>query len=640
MNQPSKSHRHFWVSAVVLIAFAAAGIAIRFSRPRDESSGKDDQIRKLSEEPIESPPIQRATSPIVTLKSGATLQSSSPIASDYAALDPIRDGWTTESLHDAIKSQLKRLGKLLASPDDLDDIHVSQILSPRFVGESLRPQSLEAVYESNAFRIQRPVANANDSRDVFRGIEGGLTNLRRWLEPVKHMRVRRLDTKIIRVTVNDQLATCRILSAYSGHGPSESIQQTATWTCQWELKDALAPRLVELSVADYEQATAHHKQGPLFVDATSTIFGADDCFDAQIRPGIDYWTSKLTQNLGMYLDGWNGVAVGDVNGDGLDDLYVCQPGGLPNRLFLHQTDNTAVDVAEEWGVDWLDRSSGALLVDLDNDGRQDLVLAVQGGIMILRNQESGQFRFRQSIATDGQPYSLAAADFDQNGLLDIYVCCYNRGVRSAQQGGLDVPVPYYDANNGAANALLANNGDFVLRDVTAKIGMDVNNRRFSYAAAWEDFDNDGDQDLYVANDFGRNNLYRNDQGQFTDVAHELGVEDVGSGMSVSWSDYNGDGRMDLYVGNMFSAAGSRISYQRKFSSAFPGEVLASVRRLAQGNTLFRNSQDGTMHDVSVEAGVDMGRWSWSSKFLDINNDGREDLVVANGFVTGTTDVDL
>ncbi len=86
------------------------------------------------------------------------------------------------------------------------------------------------------------------------------------------------------------------------------------------------------------------------------------------------------------------------------------------------------------------------------------------------------------------------------------------------------------------------------------------------AASWEDYDQDGDLDLYVANDFGRNNLYRNDDGQFVDVAAEAGVEDISAGMSVSWGDYNNDGQADLYVGNMFSSAGNRVTYQRQFSS--------------------------------------------------------------------------
>ena len=113
-----------------------------------------------------------------------------------------------------------------------------------------------------------------------------------------------------------------------------------------------------------------------------------------------------------------------------------------------------------------------------------------------------------------------------------------------------LPVPYHDARNGEPNALYVNGGDFAFRDAAAELGLDHNNDRFSFAAAWEDFDNDGDQDLYVANDFGRNNLYRNDGGRLRDVASELGAEDISAGMGVTWGDADGDGWMDLYVTNM------------------------------------------------------------------------------------------
>ncbi len=108
-------------------------------------------------------------------------------------------------------------------------------------------------------------------------------------------------------------------------------------------------------------------------------------------------------------------------------------------------------------------------------------------------------------------------------------------------------------------------------------------------------------------------------------------------MSVSWGDYNRDGRPDLYVGNMFSSAGQRITYQRQFREGASDSTRASYQRHARGNSLFENAGDGTFRDVSVEAGVTMGRWAWSSNFVDINNDGWEDLVVANGMVTGPDD---
>ena len=151
--------------------------------------------------------------------------------------------------------------------------------------------------------------------------------------------------------------------------------------------------------------------------------------------------------------------------------------------------------------------------------------------------------------------------------------------------------------------MLRNDGDMTVTDITRESGLDMNNTRFSLAAAWEDYDNDGDADLYVANDFGRNNLYRNEGGKFTDVAAEAGVEDGAFGMAVSWGDYNHDGLMDIYVANMFSAAGNRVTYQRRFKPQATGEAKSRLQHTARGNTLFENRGDGTFRDVSGDAGA-------------------------------------
>jgi hypothetical protein len=199
-------------------------------------------------------------------------------------------------------------------------------------------------------------------------------------------------------------------------------------------------------------------------------------------------------------------------------------------------------------------------------------------------------------------------------------------------------MPYYDATNGGKNALLRNEGGLQFEDVTERVGLDQNNTRFSLAAAWDDYDLDGDPDLYVANDFGRNNLYRNDDGRFVDAAAEAGVEDISAGMSASWGDYNNDGRLDLYVSNMFSSAGNRVTYQRKFSADRDDQIVEDIRRHARGNSLFENAGDGAFRDISIDANVTMGRWAWASSFADVNNDGWQDLLIANGFITNE-DVD-
>ena len=283
-----------------------------------------------------------------------------------------------------------------------------------------------------------------------------------------------------------------------------------------------------------------------------------------------------------------------------------------------------------------------MLVDLDNDADPDLVVVTVAGMIVASNNGAGVFRIRGAYPgiTEGQ--SLCAADYDNDGDLDLYVTVYAAGGSSQGRRGFEAgaPIPYNDANNGGRNLLFENQGAFQFVDVTRQRGLDTNNQRFSFAASWEDYDVDGDMDLYVANDFGRNNLYENQRGSFRDVAAERSVEDMAGGMSVSWGDLNQDGLMDLYVGNMYSAAGNRVTYQRRFLGGRTSDSSTGIQRMARGNTLFLATTGGAFTDVSESAGVTMGRWAWGSKFADLNNDGREDLVVANGYITNARPDDL
>jgi len=292
------------------------------------------------------------------------------------------------------------------------------------------------------------------------------------------------------------------------------------------------------------------------------------------------------------------------------------------------------------GVDWLDRSHSALLIDLDGDGDKDLALATAAALLMMENDGSGRFALRADFEEVGYAYSLAAADFDLDGDLDLYATRYNPlHDELGAEADVPTPLPYHDADNGARNVLLRNDGGWRFTDATAATGLDADNRRWSFAASWEDYDNDGDPDLYVANDFGRNCLYRNDRTGFVNVAPRAGVEDVASGMSVAWGDADRDGWMDLYVGNMFSSAGNRITYQRQFQPEMADATRSLVQRLARGNSFYL-SRGGEFLDASVAAGVTMGRWAWGSIFADLDNDGWQDLVVANGYLTTPNSGDL
>ena len=237
-----------------------------------------------------------------------------------------------------------------------------------------------------------------------------------------------------------------------------------------------------------------------------------------------------------------------------------------------------------------------------------------------------------------------------DGRLYLYACVYRgnsqirRGQTNVVAAGTDGRFLYHDANNGGPNSLYRNQGSWQFVDVTAQVGLDQNNHRYSFAAAWEDLDNDGDLDLYVANDYGRNNLYRNDAGEnatrrFVDASLSAGVEDSAFGMAVTLGDYNRDGLMDIYVSNMWSAAGNRVTFQPEFK-ADSNTVKPLLQRFAQGNSLLKNVGEFQFEEVKEAAGAHLGRWAWGTNFVDLNNDGWEDLVVANGFMTTDDTGDL
>ena len=560
------------------------------------------------------------------------------------------DEFVSEKYADQIAATLAQWRSgLLQPPQQVQAIERS--LSADFQGASLRPSDSRLVRTAPPLEVRRLRFDQATilGRDVF------LSELRSSLSAFSKMLTAEFQVISILATGGDAKSSfssrppdrlqTRVRYELVGSGSGfHREQRVGHWDLEWQ------PASSSASTGDFRlcrwqflEETRSHAAEPIFLDITTGAFGGNSSYKDQLLHGNDYFRTILDGACGIDIYGHNGISVGDIDNDGFDDLYVCQPAGLPNRLYRNRGDGTFEDITEKSGLGILENTACALFADINNDGQQDLVVVRTNGPLLFLNQGGGKFRARPDafkFASDPQGTftGAAMADYDRDGWLDIYFCLYIYYQGTDQY---KYPTPYYDAENGPPNFMMRNNRDGTFSDVTAETHLDRNNTRYSFCCGWNDYNRDGWPDLYVVNDFGRKNLYRNNgDGTFTDVAEQAGVEDVGAGMSVCWFDYDNDGVQDLYVADMWTAAGKRISSEENFQKEAPENVRALYRKHAMGNSLFRNAQDGKFQDVSERAGVEMGRWSWSSDAWDFDHDGFPDLYIANGMVSGPSQEDL
>jgi hypothetical protein len=314
------------------------------------------------------------------------------------------------------------------------------------------------------------------------------------------------------------------------------------------------------------------------------------------------------------------VSVADVNNDNWPDLYFTTSRfGAANTLYLNQRDGTFRDVAAEAGVASLNRagegvSMGAVWGDYDNDGLEDLLVYKWGYLQLLHNL--GNLHFADVTAASGlrrwmNSNGAVWFDFDRDGLLDLYVTGYFRSdldfwhlrtTRIMQQS-------WEFASNGGKNLLFRNLGNGQFEDVTDAMG--VGSTRWTLAAAAADFNDDGWPDLYLANDYGPEELFLNRAGKRFELARAGLEDDSKSGMAVALGDVFNRGRFDVFVTNIS---------ERGF--------------LFQGNNLRINllKELGRFREIATGPVADAG-WAWGAQFGDLNNDGWLDLVVVNGFIS-------
>ena len=362
-----------------------------------------------------------------------------------------------------------------------------------------------------------------------------------------------------------------------------------------------------------------------------------------------------------------GLAVGDYDNDGRDDIYFLNQHGA-NALYRNKGDGTFDDVTVKSGVAVEDRVSvGATFADYDNDGWEDLfVTTTRGGNILFHNRRDGTFEdvtAKAGVAHSGHSQSGTFFDYDNDGLLDLFLtntshwttdnfdfAGRNYEGKSSLESLMNSPIEH--------NILYHNNGDGTFTDVTDKAGLA--GRGWAGDVAVFDYDDDGFLDLFVPSMFGRGQLYRNNRdGTFTDVtARTLGATPHGA-IGAKAFDYDGDGRLDLFVVDMHSdmwmgldsrqaslAMATENQHRRFHSPGGPAVDEAApmfkqnerasyavhgedYNALLFGNALYRNLGNGQFTETAIGAGMETF-WPWGIATGDFDNDGDEDAFITSG----------
>jgi hypothetical protein len=368
-------------------------------------------------------------------------------------------------------------------------------------------------------------------------------------------------------------------------------------------------------------------QGFLFTDVTA-------------KSGIDFHlTCGGTEKRFIMESMCGGIAVLDYDNDGWMDIFLVNGSTLedyragkchPSQLYRNNHDGTFTDVSAKAGLAACNWGFGVAVGDYDNDGWEDIYVTNLNGAVLYHNHHDGTFADVTAKAGVGNPgrwgTSTAFGDYDNDGLLDLYVANYvdldldnlpefGKGPFCQYRG---IPVSCGPRGlKGSRDRLYHNNGDGTFTDVSEKLQIDPGGY-YGLGVLWLDYDRDGCQDIYVANDSSPSLLYHNDcKGGFTEVGAEAGVAYSAdgreqAGMGIDSADYDRDGWPDIVKTN--------------FSD--------------DSNNLYRNEHTGEFTDMAGAAGfgpVSLPFLGFGVKFMDIDNDGWEDIFVANGHVNPQVD---
>lgn len=390
----------------------------------------------------------------------------------------------------------------------------------------------------------------------------------------------------------------------------------------------------------------------------NTLFKKKDKKDT----GIDFRNLLVEDeslNVTQYIYFYNGsgVAIGDVNNDGLQDIFFT--GNMAkNRLYLNKGNFKFENITEKSGVASMEGwCTGTTMLDINGDGLLDIYICRSADIDPQKRKNllfinNGDLTFTEKaeaygLANDGYSTQAAFFDFDKDGDLDMFLI--NHSVQGYTTGAIENP-EWRDKHNINYQCRLYRNdfneaqGHAVYTDISETAGIISNVLSFGLGLAVSDINDDGWPDVYVSNDFNEPDylFINNGDGTFQECLKDWFNEVSLYSMGSDAVDYNNDGLIDLltldmlpednYAQKMHQGAENFEKFQKLFNQGFYSQY--------SRNMLHKNNGDGTFSEIGQLAGVSNTDWSWAGLFSDFDNDGFKDLVVSTGYVKDYTDMDF
>ena len=416
--------------------------------------------------------------------------------------------------------------------------------------------------------------------------------------------------------------------------------------------------LVLLTVVFYSCST--DKNNNLSINDTETLFTLLDAKET----GIDFLNKVKNQknfNIFKYRNFYNGggVAIGDINNDGLADIYLTG-NMVANKLYLNKGNLTFEDISVSAGIEgnkpW---STGVVMVDINQDGLLDIYVSNAGNLKGNNHDNdlyinNGDLTFTEkaaefNLAKTGFSTHASFFDYDKDGDLDAYILNnsnipvsslgYAEQRDKRAQDWENVPAIF----RGVGDMLLRNdNGKFV--DVSEQAGIYGSLIGFGLGVMVTDMNGDLYPDIYVSNDFyERDYLYINNQdGTFKEDITNWTSHLSLSAMGVDIADINNDGNADIFITDMLPEADQRVKSVMEFEgyNVFKLKQSKDFSQQYIQNTLQLNNGNSTFSEVAYFSGVAKTDWSWAGLLFDMDNDGNRDIFITNGINHDLTDLDF